>query len=119
MTAIAGSRAQVVLALAYSAGAAALAVVGGVVLSVLTLAGLVVSYGPGLFGWREAGFRTSIAVDVVATVVAAIVLTLALLIAAAPAAVAPGRARRYLDRPMRRRLSTITAATPSPSRRPS
>ena len=60
-----------------------LAALGGVVISALTLGGLVVSYGPGLFGWREAGFRTPIAVDVITTVVATIALTLALVVAAA------------------------------------
>ena len=42
------------------------AAVGGVAVSVLALGGLVLSYGPGLFGWHEAGFRTSIAVAVAA-----------------------------------------------------
>jgi hypothetical protein len=51
---------------------------GGVVVSALALGGLVVSYGPGLFGWREVGFRTSIAVAVITAVVATIALTLAL-----------------------------------------
>jgi hypothetical protein len=61
-----------------------LAALGGVAISALTLAGLVVSYGQGLFGWREAGFRTSIAIDVITTVVAAIALTGALVVAAWP-----------------------------------
>jgi hypothetical protein len=61
----------------------ALASLGGVVISALALAGLVVSYGPGLFGWHEVGFRTSIAVAVIAAVVATIALTLALALAAA------------------------------------
>ena len=60
-----------------------LAALGGVVISALTLAGLVVSYGEGLFGWHEGGFRTAIALDVIATVVAAVALTLALAVAAA------------------------------------
>jgi hypothetical protein len=59
-----------------------LAALAGVAVSVLTLAGLVVSYGQGLFGWREAGFRTPIALDVLTTVVAAIALTAALVVAA-------------------------------------
>ena len=61
----------------------ALAVLSGVAISGLTLAGLVVSYGQGLFGWRETGFRTSIAVDVITTVIAMLALTLALTVAAA------------------------------------
>jgi hypothetical protein len=60
-----------------------LSALSGVAISALTLAGLVVSYGQGLFGWREAGFRTAIALDVITTLVAAIALTLALTIAAA------------------------------------
>ena len=60
-----------------------LAALTGVVISALALGGLVVSYGQGLFGWREAGFRTSIAVAVISAVVAAIALTLALAVSAA------------------------------------
>jgi hypothetical protein len=59
-----------------------LAALGGVVTSALALGGLVVSYGPGLFGWHEVGFRTSIAVAVVSAVVATIALTVALALAA-------------------------------------
>jgi hypothetical protein len=59
-----------------------LAALGGVLIAALTLAGLVVSYGQGLFGWHETGFRTSIAVDVVTTVVATVALTVALAISA-------------------------------------
>jgi hypothetical protein len=60
-----------------------LAALSGVLISALTLAGLVVSYGQGLFGWHEAGFRTSIALDVITTVVATAALTVALGISAA------------------------------------
>ena len=60
-----------------------LSALSGVAVSVLTLAGLVVSYGEGLFGWAESGFRTAIALDVVTTVVATIALTLGLTLAAA------------------------------------
>jgi hypothetical protein len=60
-----------------------LAALGGIVISALALGGLVVSYGQGLFGWHEAGFRTSIAVAVIAAVVAMIALSLALAVAAA------------------------------------
>lgn len=60
-----------------------LAALGGVLISALTLAGLVVSYGQGLFGWHEAGFRTAIALDVVTTVVATVGLTAALALSAA------------------------------------
>jgi hypothetical protein len=60
-----------------------LASLGGVVISVLALGGLVLSYGPGLFGWHEVGFRTSISVAVITAVAATIALTLALAVAAA------------------------------------
>jgi hypothetical protein len=60
-----------------------LASLAGVVISALSLGGLVVSYGPGLFGWHEVGFRTSIAVAVITAVVAPIALTLALTVTAA------------------------------------
>jgi hypothetical protein len=71
-----------------------LAALGGVVISALALGGLVVSYGQGLFGWHEAGFRTTIAVAVIAAVVAMIALSSAL----AVAAVGP-RERRLVLRP--------------------
>jgi hypothetical protein len=35
-----------------------LAALAGVVISVIALGSLVVSYGQGLFGWQEGGFRT-------------------------------------------------------------
>jgi hypothetical protein len=68
-----------------------LASLGGVVVSALALGGLVVSYGQGLFGWREIGFRTSIAVAVITAVVATIALTLALAIGGARSPAAIGR----------------------------
>jgi hypothetical protein len=51
---------------------------GGVVASVAALGGLVVSYGQGLFGWQEAGFREPIVLTLVAEVGAIIALTAAL-----------------------------------------
>ena len=60
-----------------------IAALAGAAVSVFALGGLILSYGPGLFGWHEAGFRTSIAVAVIAAVVATIALTLALALAAA------------------------------------
>jgi len=50
----------------------------GVVISVGALGGLVVSYGRGLFGWREAGFRTPIELAVITEVGAVICLSAAL-----------------------------------------
>ena len=55
-----------------------LAALAGMAVSVLALGGLVVSYGHGLFGWQEVGFRTSIAVAVVSEVLAVIALALGL-----------------------------------------
>lgn len=67
------------------------AALAGVVISTLALAGLVVSYGRGLFGWREAGFRTAIGLAVTTELGAVILLTLAL---AATTALLQARASR-------------------------
>jgi hypothetical protein len=67
-----------------------LAALAGVVTSALALASLVVSYGRGLFGWYEAGFRTPLAWAVVTETGAVILLTSAL----AGVAVAHGRRTR-------------------------
>jgi hypothetical protein len=72
-----------------------LAALGGVVISALALGGLLLSYGPGLFGWHEVGFRTSIAVAIIAAVVATIALTLALAVAAARPRETIGRSTLY------------------------
>jgi hypothetical protein len=55
-----------------------LAALAGVVISAVALAGLVVSYGRGLFGFYEAGFRAAIAVAVITELGAVIVLSTAL-----------------------------------------
>src|SRR3954469_3160968 len=55
-----------------------LAALAGVVISVLALGSLVVSYGQGLFGWQEAGFRTPVALVLIAEVCAVVLLTAAL-----------------------------------------
>jgi hypothetical protein len=73
--------AVIVVGLAFRATRQVSALAGATV-SVFALGGLILSYGPGLFGWHEAGFRTSIAVAVIAAVVATIALTLALAITA-------------------------------------
>jgi hypothetical protein len=64
-----------------------LAALAGVVLSVLALAGLVVSYGQGLFGWQEGGFRTEVALAVISEAGAVVALCTAL-------ALQPAAARR-------------------------
>jgi hypothetical protein len=55
-----------------------LAALAGVVISVVALGSLIVSYGQGLFGWREAGFRTPVALVTIAEVVAVLLLSAAL-----------------------------------------
>ena len=56
----------------------ALAALAGVVISALALGSLVVSYGHGLFGWQEGGFRTAVAIAVTTEMCAAILLSAAL-----------------------------------------
>jgi hypothetical protein len=51
-----------------------LAALAGVAISVGSLGGLAVSYGRGLFGWREAGFGTPIELAVIGDVGAAFFL---------------------------------------------
>jgi hypothetical protein len=55
-----------------------LAARAGVAISAFALGSLVVSYGRGLFGWQEGGFRTSVGITVLAEVAAVILLSLAL-----------------------------------------
>jgi hypothetical protein len=77
-----------------------LAALAGVVISVVALGSLVVSYGQGLFGWREAGFRTPVALVTIAEVVAVLLLSAAL--------VAPrGRGGVGPDRPQPRRSDFV------------
>jgi hypothetical protein len=54
------------------------AALAGIVISAVALGSLVVSYGHGLFGWQESGFRTPAALAVLAEVGATIVLAIAL-----------------------------------------
>lgn len=56
----------------------AVAALAGIAISVVALGGLVVSYGQGLFGWQEFGFRAAVAVAVIAEVGAVILLSVAL-----------------------------------------
>lgn len=55
-----------------------LAALTGVVISTAALLSLVVSYGQGLFGWQEGGFRPEVAVAALTEAGAAIVLSAAL-----------------------------------------
>jgi hypothetical protein len=54
------------------------AALAGVVISVVALGSLVVSYGQGLFGWHEGGFRTPVALVTLAEVAAVLLLSTAL-----------------------------------------
>ena len=54
------------------------AALAGVVISALALASLVISYGNGLFGWQEAGFRTPVALAMIIEAGAVILLATAL-----------------------------------------
>jgi hypothetical protein len=60
-----------------------LAALAGVAISAVALGSLVVSYGRGLFGWREGGFRTPIALAVIAEVGAVIFASAALAVTTA------------------------------------
>ena len=61
----------------------ALAALAGVVISALALGSLAVSYGHGLFGWHEGGFRAAVAIAVSTEMCAAILLAGALTTTAA------------------------------------
>jgi hypothetical protein len=51
-----------------------IAAFAGVVISVVALGSLVISYGNGLFGWQEGGFRTPVAIALIAEVGAVVFL---------------------------------------------
>ncbi len=57
-----------------------LAALAGIVISAVALASLVVSYGHGLFGWQEAGFRTPIVLAMITEAGAVIALAAALML---------------------------------------
>jgi hypothetical protein len=59
-----------------------LAAWAGIVISVAALGGLVISYGEGLFGWQEAGFRAAVALVLIFEAAAVILLSAALAAAA-------------------------------------
>jgi hypothetical protein len=54
------------------------AALAGVGISVVALGSLVVSYGQGLFGWHEGGFRAPVALVTIAEVAAVLLLSAAL-----------------------------------------
>ena len=51
-----------------------LAALAGIAISACALSGLVLSYGPGLLGWMEAGWRTPIAVALASELAAVLAL---------------------------------------------
>ena len=55
-----------------------LAALAGVVISAVALGSLVISYGTGLFGWQEGGFRTPVALAMITEAGAVILLAVAL-----------------------------------------
>jgi hypothetical protein len=55
-----------------------LAALAGIVISAVALGSLVISYGEGLFGWQEVGFRTPVALVLIVEVGAVILLSAAL-----------------------------------------
>jgi hypothetical protein len=55
-----------------------LAALAGIVISAVALASLIISYGTGLFGWQEAGFRTPVALAMITEAAAVILLATAL-----------------------------------------
>jgi hypothetical protein len=57
-----------------------LAALAGVVISALALGSLIISYGNGLFGWQEGGFRTPVALATITEVGAVIVLAAGLML---------------------------------------
>ena len=59
-----------------------LAALAGIVISVIALGSLVVSFGQGLFGWQEGGFRTPVEIAVITEVGAVILLAAALTVSA-------------------------------------
>jgi hypothetical protein len=57
-----------------------LAALAGVAISAVALASLVISYGQGLFGWQEAGFRTPVELAMITEAGAVILLAAALML---------------------------------------
>jgi hypothetical protein len=55
-----------------------LAALAGIAISAVALGALVVSYGQGLFGWQEGGFRTPVELTLIAEIVAVVALATAL-----------------------------------------
>jgi hypothetical protein len=67
-----------------------LAALAGVAISAVALVSLIVSYGQGLFGWQEGGFRPVIELTVVFELAAVVLLSAALAAAASSARLSTG-----------------------------
>jgi hypothetical protein len=67
-----------------------LAALAGVAISAVALVSLIVSYGQGLFGWQEGGFRPVIELTVIFELAAVVLLSAALAAAASSARLSPG-----------------------------
>jgi hypothetical protein len=70
-----------------------LAALAGVGISAVALASLIVSYGQGLFGWQEAGFRPIVELTVIFELAAVLLLSAALAAVITPTARAVTAAR--------------------------
>jgi hypothetical protein len=55
-----------------------IAALAGIVISAVALGSLIISYGNGLFGWHEGGFRTPTALAMIFEVAATVLLSAAL-----------------------------------------
>ena len=91
-------------------------------LDFLALGALIISYGTGLFGWQEGGFRTPTAIAMIAEVVAVISLALGMAASTTGPTWSP-RSRAIPFRPSRSRASTpcssVTRAARPAARRAS
>lgn len=67
-----------------------LAALAGVAISSVALVSLIVSYGQGLFGWQEGGFRPVVELTVIFELAAVVLLSAALAAAASSARLSPG-----------------------------
>jgi hypothetical protein len=70
-----------------------IAALAGVAISAVALASLIVSYGEGLFGWQEAGFRPIVELTVIFEFAAVVLLSAALAAVITPTARAVTAAR--------------------------
>jgi hypothetical protein len=71
-------------------GTRVLAALAGVGVSAVALTSLIVSYGQGLFGWQEAGFRPIVELTVIFELAAVVLLSAALAAASLSARVSTG-----------------------------